>query len=90
MSGAVAPSTTAEWGSITGSIATQTDLVEYLNENIPIATTTTAGIVKATNSGSGSLATYVSTDGTLTAAMPYGTTAGLHVTNTTLYPHDGT
>lgn len=48
VSGAVAPNATATWGSITGSIATQTDLIQYINENAPspaIATTSaTSGI----------------------------------------------
>ena len=33
ISGAVAPNAQAEWGEITGSIESQTDLVNYINEN---------------------------------------------------------
>lgn len=94
VSGAVAPSTTAEWGSLTGSIATQTDLVQYINENAPspaIATTSAAGIVKPASSGSGSLYVYGDSTGRLTAQMPTCSNAGgLCNSGTTIYTTDGT
>ena len=65
-------------------------MVEYLNENIPVATTTTAGVVKAVSTGTSGLSTLVATDGTLRVQMPSGTTAGIYVSGTTIYPYDGT
>lgn len=91
VSGAVAPNATATWGSITGSITTQTDLVEYLNNNIPIATTSAAGIVMPSASGNGNLDVYGNSVGTLTAQMPNGSsTGGIYVNGTNIYATDGT
>lgn len=61
-----------------------------MNENIPIATTTTAGLVKAVSTGSSGLPTIVDIDGTLRVQMPFGTTTGIYNTGTALYPYDGT
>ena len=51
ISGAVAPNAQAEWGEITGSIESQTDLVNYISENISsnIGFNTTSGLYNAGN-----------------------------------------
>lgn len=65
-------------------------MIEYLNNNIPVATTGTAGVVKAVLTGSNGLPTLVATDGTLRVQMPSGSSTGLYVSGTTMYPYDGT
>ena len=64
-------------------------MVEYLNENIPVATTTTAGIVKAVSTGSTGLPTLVDIDGTLRVQAPMGSSTGIYFNGAAIYPYDG-
>lgn len=62
-----------------------------MNNNIPIATTSAAGIVMPSASGNGSLNVYGNSVGTLTAQMPNGSsTGGIYVSGSNIYAIDGT
>lgn len=97
ISGAVAPNAQAEWGEITGSIESQTDLVNYISENmsidIPVATTTTVGGIKTTltESPQSWLDSYMDPNSGLKIALMNGSsTSGIRINGTTIYTHDGT
>ena len=96
INGAVAPNAQAEWGEITGSIESQTDLINYISENIsidiPVATTTTVGGIKTTLTASpeNSLGCYMNPNGGLEIQTMSGSIiGGTKVTGTTIYTHDG-
>lgn len=78
---------------MTGSIATQTDLIQYINENAPspaIATTSVAGIVKPAMSGTGNLNVYGDSTGKLTAQLNANSASGIYLNGSTIYAMDGT